>query len=678
MNSNILFKKDLIIEKEYSRVLILCVMHGIDTNYDMFHKLDKEIIEQNKYKYILVESRNMNILKNRIFKELCVVFNQIEILQYFNHNKIKLTDDELLVPLIFLKVEHVHLLLRMYEYSYQISDYEIVKDLNKFFNLRFSNSDLLYNAIMANNYKYNNTKIDIDNEFANRSFKKFYKINDIIDIDYFTKKIAVSKFMNIGIKYVDHFYYKLNSKLPLDELHIILTSQDRFTIIKKLMLHPKYFYLMLRNTELFKYYNEYLNNEEFKETYRQCWRQIVLYEYKLKNKSIKDICVFDLETASKLPVFDLETNYTKSPYYSLTVNNANIVNFMDFTLNTDKFIASLDEFKLNFNIFISGNANLNLLENIDFTNKFAISGSIIPACVQLNHPYKCHFSKIENNKISTRLSDYFDYYYGNSDIDVMCQTKNDNKFIDDSNYFYTQLKTKLKENTLKRVLVSTYLFVNDNFLSKTKNLEIHKFGSEYLNSDEVKRKLYFYYMIEKLKYNKHAKHSVLKKFCSLKDLKIVLLNFRSLKNLKEHYHLDVNCVDNSICFMKQNVKVKIMSHALKRNFELFTFKDESYIDLVNHFHLNLVRGYYDGKSVYLLPSAITSYMTYICMDYKYFAGTVTPKDIIWKYYNRGYYTVLNAREMKELPNEELLFFKKQEEELIDLSPNNQLIKFLKN
>merc|ERR1711871_571047 len=66
--------------------------------------------------------------------------------------------------------------------------------------------------------------------------------------------------------------------------------------------------------------------------------------------------------------------------------------------------------------------------------------------------------------------------------------------------------------------------------------------------------------------------------------------------------------------------------------------------MVSKFHLPCVRSYYNGSDVFILPSAITAYMTFMNADYKYFAGTSTPLEILNKNRMRGFGTWLNPKE----------------------------------
>jgi hypothetical protein len=77
----------------------------------------------------------------------------------------------------------------------------------------------------------------------------------------------------------------------------------------------------------------------------------------------------------------------------------------------------------------------------------------------------------------------------------------------------------------------------------------------------------------------------------------------------------VDTPDNNIAFIpKINYKFRISSPYLPHNFELFQTKYPEFFATVSRFHLPIVRSYYDGNTVYMLPSCISACMqicTYI-------------------------------------------------------------------
>ena len=69
---------------------------------------------------------------------------------------------------------------------------------------------------------------------------------------------------------------------------------------------------------------------------------------------------------------------------------------------------------------------------------------------------------------------------------------------------------------------------------------------------------------------------------------------------------------------------------------------------MSRFHLPIVRSYYDGSEIYLTPSCVFACMTLLNIDYKYFAGSKDPIEIINKYRMRGFGTILNEKEIVRL------------------------------
>ena len=100
--------------------------------------------------------------------------------------------------------------------------------------------------------------------------------------------------------------------------------------------------------------------------------------------------------------------------------------------------------------------------------------------------------------------------------------------------------------------------------------------------------------------------------------------------------------------MKEDFKYKITSPHLNRTIEIFRSKYPEVWSIVGKFHLGNVRCYYDFSKVYLLPSCITSHLTFMNIDYKYFAGSCDPAEILLKNLQRGWGTYLNLKEISHL------------------------------
>ena len=96
----------------------------------------------------------------------------------------------------------------------------------------------------------------------------------------------------------------------------------------------------------------------------------------------------------------------------------------------------------------------------------------------------------------------------------------------------------------------------------------------------------------------------------------------------------------------ESVKFKIKTENLKRSVEVFKVDPVDPFNTVARFHKPCVRAYLQNNTFHMLPSFITSMMTMINIDYKYFAGSHDPVKIINKYRMRGYSLIANPNEKK--------------------------------
>jgi len=101
---------------------------------------------------------------------------------------------------------------------------------------------------------------------------------------------------------------------------------------------------------------------------------------------------------------------------------------------------------------------------------------------------------------------------------------------------------------------------------------------------------------------------------------------------------------NVLFIINENLKYKIASPFMPHSIEAFKIRFNDYFGTVGSFHLPIVRGFYDGSTVKMTPSCISACMTMINIDYKYFAGSKDPIEIINKYRCRGFGTILNDKE----------------------------------
>ena len=106
--------------------------------------------------------------------------------------------------------------------------------------------------------------------------------------------------------------------------------------------------------------------------------------------------------------------------------------------------------------------------------------------------------------------------------------------------------------------------------------------------------------------------------------------------------------DKNIMVLKIAESIKFKLHSAVRRIEAFRAKGSDPFVVVGRFHLGCVRTYGDNKTVHLTPSNITSLMTGINVDYKYFAGAYDPIEILTKYRTRAQSIILNKTEREHM------------------------------
>ena len=181
------------------------------------------------------------------------------------------------------------------------------------------------------------------------------------------------------------------------------------------------------------------------------WITLYTEECLIKTKStIDNRFVFEINNASKLPIFPMcSEDLHLNPYISMLVSikmidaNNNCLGIPTIANYTNYGISNLDEFKRHFNIFTTGKSNKNIFDGIDWTN-FAISGSIIPACVPKRHPLMdlvCDNTMNEEQQYAI----YFNHYYNESDIDLMYNGNSIFDFMNKTNTIIQQIKQNMNQ-----------------------------------------------------------------------------------------------------------------------------------------------------------------------------------------------------------------------------------------
>jgi hypothetical protein len=425
-----------------------------------------------------------------------------------------------------------------------------------------------------------------------------------------------------------------------------------------------YYHLVINNSAVLTLMHKHFIN--YSEYYRYLFfypmRTAYLEEGLIKKKmTVEDRCVFTIEDARSLPVFNCPESIT--PYLPLNVNRTSAgCDMMRNLFGVRKYVGfqrgvvSLSEFRKRLCIFSSANQNRTLVkekltsifDGLEWNGEFALCGSLMSFAVPKCNPLMVLFDKAKNNIYEKwyRLSRE---YYALSDIDIMVNTEDYGIF---KKLVNGKLLKTVRENLEKynpvvdlkvKEIYHAYIVVNDNFIRKYleddfndvfKIMRILKSKEDTMEKVDYKRKIF---EIAKQDYKKNYGMQLKEQFlvADLEDIDI------RLKYLGKG-------IDVVMCNVLDSVKIKISSKLMEHDLEVFPTPGGTAIGVVSQFHLPCVRSYYDGEMVYMTPSFVFSSMTRTNIDTKYFSGNDDAIAIILKYLQRGFGTLLNDIQKKSL------------------------------
>jgi len=733
------------ISKYFKYIFVLCPIYGNIDESIFKENIDKKVLNDILKKCVLYKT-SIRIVKNDNHYNNTLYISK-DIINMSNIYNYELTDNVLVLPILNISFLH----LQKY-----LDNFEEKNDVEQLYNLIVIN-DYFCNDSM-NNYKSSsylekliktldestywttsfNCKLNMTQEFKNRKFNLKRLINVDNDIYKLLKDLENAQGQDNYIeeifkykKYVDpssiinkkgYRLYNIESNIKFTKDHIYhlllkLNKESGFMLFCKLLVSKIYSQLVF-DVRIFELFTDYINHYMYliKHLFSYSWIKLYMEE-SIKRSRLKesDDIVFTIDMASKLPVFPVEPeNPYTNPYLPMMVSyselnpelNINGVKITD--LSDIKRIATLEEFKKRFNIFICGNSQIDLFDGIDFEkNKMAISGSVMTACLQYKHPLMKLFLTNTNSSMDQLFYRFFNEYYCESDIDIMIKTKDYFEFLDISNNIFTKLQTNMyllthdfnPEHFKKEIIKNIYVFVKPEFIKenintpltykylKQNNYDVKQYDYDFIisNLKNVNIKLLFLKYIKLLneqkinKYLEDFSEEKIQKFrnkypeffeeINLDNVTIRLsydnkgtveninstltLNeeemekiFESSEETKDNKKSsNIEVVEFNDIDLLFNFKTKLSCPYLDHDFEIFSIKGDEFFGVVNNFHLPCVRAYYTGKQVYMTPSCISAHLTYMNMNYKYVSGTKDPLEIINKYRMRGFGTYLNKTEI---------------------------------
>lgn len=523
-------------------------------------------------------------------------------------------------------------------------------------------------------------------------------VDPTVDNKIHENKISSNEFCDVftAIKNAPKRTYYINNDLLIDQQFVnkvfeYLTDEEEiFHVLNMFMVSKDYCHMILNSSILDKV-NPIIKKHApfYKYLLGYTWLSLIIDESIMKTKAtINDRFIFDIDTVSKLPYFPtLMSDLSQNPYLTMPIDKKklniekNVMSFPCLVNGEEHYgVCTLQQFKRRMNLFLSKKADVFPLKDIDWKH-FAISGSAMPACLQKKSPL-FNILKSEGKTDDDLWNEYFEHYYGNSDVDLICSATDIFDFLEKANTVIKSLDDNLGNDTTEVEYNKTMAtHVTKQFFTERYNDFNDIFGTKYTpeqmaelleqkETNELHEYLFEIYTTHKFKLNakirkeKGNTNKLLKYLMepnSIKELNVNVTTFDTFKN-NSSYEENVMCFyindfrsngnkvpeNENILLLRfsENLKFKIKNKLLSHPIELFKTNKNDFFGIVNRFHLPCVRAYYNFENVFLSTSCITAMMTGVNMDYKYFAGTRDPVDIVNKYHSRGYSILFSESEIE--------------------------------
>jgi hypothetical protein len=685
---------------------------------------------------------NLDILKNYELKKRCNIVSS-KMLEYLFGDKYDYDITNIVLPLFEFNRDNTLNLIKLNMKHDYIDELDNLLSLRTYHN--YSNRNVidlnikqLINKLGNECFWLNkkNCNFNVSKEFSDRKIKyndiflemvSMKKIKDANSMEELIEKIHNNESSyemptnNIDIikdednkkcQYINYYdimkennceYFNINTEVNEKTKNKILNilkktnEKERFMIMNKLLVSDKYWIYILQKEILQECKSIF---EDYPVLFSYTMSYAILNAYLLENRNSN--LVFDIDSACNFPSYPFSLdNIKSSPYIPLLIDEE----FLN-TNNISKGLTPLMDYKKYYglctkkegikrlNIFCTKDSKINIFEGMN-SNVLAVCGSAMTACLQKYNPLLENYWNIEDYE--RKWNTYFSDYYGSSDIDIMCQTKNNSEYIYHATEFIQNMCKNLKcerkdiyiepiKNSC--VVISSKYFENCMFdLNNNTCLDFTMDDiKNIINNPHNKKnkemfeelKEYFYDEYKEIKedhikiWNKLQEknnvildtelvqcHNSITKEDNIK-YKLTKYNITEDKYIKNDYEIpyfinDFKLKDekvpknqNYLVFkFCDSIKYKFTSDKLSRPIEFFKI-NKTAKNTVREFYFPCVRAFYKNDTFYTFPSFICSMMTMICIDYKYFAGSRNPYDIINKYTKRGFTIIKNKNQEKAL------------------------------
>jgi hypothetical protein len=741
-NLNIIDPSD--IYKFYKRVFVLCMAdtyNGESGALNVFSKILDKTTLKTSIQYFNIVTAPLALLKINKHKHSAFLVSNTDLEIFFGHSS-TFENNEIIVPILEMKYKDIKTYLTTFDKSISIASIpSLLKKIN-YYTGGYDRPiwDRLKNIltnIHESSYWTNHSLPNITEEFTSRNFtdRSTHKTNiggKYIESD--KKQKEKEKNLPDGVAQIVNNIKKNSDKDYLQNINNFqkkeftdgyaslikdkhrtyfakindetfpITKEDVTSIVESLKSEKQLIYFVnalivskdlchfvLNNqsvlTKMAPFFEKYA--PLYKYLFGYPWLSMYLEECIFKTKTKKENrYIFDINTASKLPDFPVcAEDLLQNPYLPLQINKTelnsmeNLIGLGYIADSTGYGICSFDDFKWRFNLMTTGDPTKNILDGIDWKS-FAVSGSIMPACMQKRPAL---LSLVDGNSEQDKWISFFNSYYSESDIDLMCNDLSIFGFIEKVDNTFKKIKENIPNCTeidvkfepFKSLIITVTDYFTEELLKEindiykcnwTKDDIITNIGSfeikEYLYTKYVKCKFNTNLNLRMTKTPNEMKNDCMRSYLQLtpiEEMNIVYSKYNYINIENSHitdsdteyyindFRQDGSKVSESENFMvikiSENIKYKISSPKMLRTIELFRAKTTDFFGTVAKFHLACVRAYYQGDNVYMTPSCVSALKTGINIDYKYFAGLRDPVEIINKYISRGFGVILNKTEL---------------------------------
>jgi len=689
--------------KRYEKVYIMCLKNSSERLNGKINAIfNKDLSIERLYTlcgYFKCIEFPVSILDNYYFRKIACIQHSGMFNIFGIHSP---NDSEIIIPLISSKgdskiIKHfskimttdtgildIYDLMCFIKLWYNADEYVTKKIMNKVTNFVYD----IYEATYWCNI--NHCEVEFSSIFNMRN--KNVANNDLFIGDeskdsffsYNSDPIVTSGYLNdVGTNLIlnkKHVYYYDNLRDYSSEDVIFNSGINMFDIFNMYLVSKKYCHSVLNSKVVLQKMLPTIKKfmPLYKYLFGYAWNCFYIEE-KIKKSNIYywNRFVFNIDVACLLPSFPFDPDHMRdNPYLSIFLPDDVIDvknNLMGYKMikDHDYHLCNLQKFRHRLNLFACGKLDSNIFNFLNNQIDYAICGSVIPACSQ-KYPILIDWSD-QTKSYDEKILEYYDKYYHDSDIDVLCRYRNFIFFVELSNKFCESIKQRIHSEytVVGEKGVSIYMtrkFLENNLAQINnecgKNWDINKLIENY-NSIDVLKYLYVIYLKEKLqkfkqliadlKFHKLSDIFVneLFKLPSVSEFTVNYVNNINEKKGKRKFDHDENLNlfdenENVIFRMIDKIKFKVtFDKILLKPIQLFTnYKSEhDFFGTISLFHFSCVRGYYSGDNVYYLPSCISALLTGINIDLINYSKDEKFFSLIKKYYNRGFGFILNKDEL---------------------------------